>query len=300
MLSATVIICTRNRLTDLIRCLYSLEAQTLSADQLIIVDSSDQYVSSSDQFNHVCDMIRQRGLSVLYLHTQPGLTYQRNQGVAYARGDIIYFFDDDVVLFRDYLATMHATFAQYPDYAGGMGSVQNIGLQPPRWYRVWRKLFLLQLDYASGSFTWSGMPTHAYGTAVFKRVAVLGGCCMAYRKYVFEQEAFDEMLAGYGYMEDCDFSYRVSLKYPLFFSPAARLYHYHSPLHRDAVVTNKAMFIRNYTYLFFKNFYSRNLLCIIGYVWSLIGLFIEAIMYRHWDVARGYIQGLCAPPIKHP
>jgi hypothetical protein len=84
----------------------------------------------------------------------------------------------------------------------------------------------------------------------------------------------------------------VSLKGKLFFNPAAQLYHYHSPVSRDKVVANRAMFIHNYSYLFFKNFYPYNKFKVIFYSWSILGLFVEALLYRRLDYVKGYWQGL--------
>ena len=115
---------------------------------------------------------------------------------------------------------------------------------------------------------------------------------MAYRRRVFAKHRFDERLGGYAYMEDCDLSARVSFESRLLFNPEARLFHFHSPASRDAVVKNKAMLMHNYSYLFFKNFYPKNRLKIIAYAWSVAGLFLEALIIRRWDYIRGYANGL--------
>ncbi len=291
-ITSSVIICTRNRKDDLIACLQSLKAQTMQPDELIIVDSSDEQVID---FNEVKNLFSNNCFpktSLIYKHSDPGLPYQRNVGISLATQDIVYFFDDDVVLQSDYLAQMNTVFTEHPEYGGGMGCVTNIPTQQKTTYRLFRGAFLLQQDYASGNFTASGMPTHVYGTTKFKPVQVLGGCCMAYRKKVFKNHLFDEKLSGYAYMEDCDFSARVSQEYQLFYNPHAKLVHNASPVARDNIIKNRAMFIKNYSYLFFKNFYPHNRLKVVLYWWSVLGLFVEALLYRKWHVLCGYWQGL--------
>jgi len=292
MTTSSVILCTRNRHDDLKRCLRSLHAQTASAMQLIIVDSSDTPVTTDATIVQLCDQIKQKNTQVLLLHTAPGLPSQRNRGIAHAHADILYFFDDDVELEPAYLERMNEVFEQYPQFAGGMGRVMNVSKAPSWKYRLFRSFFLLSQDYASGHFTWSGMPTHVFGTHHWQSVEVLSGCCMAYRRQVFTHHVFDEQLGGYAYMEDCDFSRRVSYQSPLFFNPAARLSHFHSPINRDAVVKNRAMLMHNYSYLFFKNFYPKNKLKVIAYAWSVLGLLLEAVLIRRWDYLRGYWHGL--------
>jgi glucosyl-dolichyl phosphate glucuronosyltransferase len=290
--SITIVICTRNRLGDLKNFLLSLATQTLAPFELIIVDSSDTPLQYHLSFASLCSSTAFPKTCVDYVHTQPGLTYQRNIGVARATGDVLYFFDDDVILEPTYLEKMNAIFMCSPHYGGGMGTITNLPQKIQGWQRALRVIFLLQRDYAAGLFTWSGMPTHAYGLQEFKEVEVLGGCCMAYRRTMLQHHSFDEALTRYAYMEDCDVSYRISRDAPLFYNPQARLQHHNSPLARDRVVDNRAMFIRNYSYLFFKNFYPTNKLRIVAYGWSILGLFIEAILVRNRDYIKGYAKGL--------
>ncbi len=296
VVSSSVILCTRNRITDVITFLQSLTQQTQFPDQLIIIDSSDRPIVELDIFSAIFNAACFTQTQLLYKHTSPGLTYQRNVGISLATQEIIYFFDDDTILESDYLDQMNKIFAQYPEYAGGMGTVSNTPPQQDNIYRLVRNIvhavFLLQSNYASGTFKVSGIPTHAYGTHEFKRVEVLGGCCMAFRASILAKHKFDEKLIGYAFMEDCDISRRISYEFPLFYNPKARLKHNESPLARDRVIDNRAMYIKYYSYLFFKNFYSRNRFKIIAYCWSVMGLFLEALLMRNKDYLKGYCKGL--------
>src|SRR3970040_2707668 len=101
--SESVIICSKNRLDDLIRCLDSLVSQTKSPQELIIVDSSDMPLLQKTLFTKIFNTDYFPITHLIYVHTTPGLTHQRNIGVKHAKGEIIYFFDDDVVLESDYL-----------------------------------------------------------------------------------------------------------------------------------------------------------------------------------------------------
>ncbi len=294
-IKSTVIICTRNRCADLLHTLHSLAKQTELPEELIIVDSSSSPIANEDSFAAVFTPTFFPATKLIYLHTSPGLPYQRNQGVARASCDIIHFLDDDVELDADYISQMNHAFAQHSEFAGGMGEVKNIphSIQYTA-YCMLSRVFLLQRNFASGNFTLSGLPTHAYGTSQFKKVEVLGGCCMSYRRSVFAKHTFDESLGGYAFMEDCDFSRRVSFDAPLFFNPRATMLHLVSPIARDGICKNRAMYMRNYSYLFFKNVYPRNRVKIIFYCWSVIGLFVVALCKREWQGVRGYWQGLCS------
>lgn len=288
----SIVICTRNRLHDIHTCLASIAAQTHPPYEIIIVDSSDHPLNEQPLFNIIFMRPCFPETHLVYEHTTvAGTAHQRNRGIKRATGDIIYFVDDDAFYEPDYLEQMSDIFKKHPEYAGGMGTFKKLPAYTFNKYRLLRLLFLLPRDYSNGTFTWSGMPTHPYGHTKFKRVEVLGGCC-AYRRTVVQQHLFDEQLGVYAAMEDCDLAGRIARTHPLFFHPAAQLTHVASPINRHSVAESKAIWIRNYSYLFFKHFYPRNKLRILGYGWSIAGLFLEAILLRNKEYLQGYYCGL--------
>jgi GT2 family glycosyltransferase len=291
-LTCSVIIPTRNRLSDLLACLTSIQQQTVHPDELIIIDASD--IPLENQEAYKCLLQNFTGATrVYYEHTpNPGLPFQRNRAMRHASGDIFYFFDDDVILESRYLEHMQKIFAIKPAYVGGMGAVTNIPPQKKSLFWGMKKFFGLQRIYASGGFAWSGMPLHAYGTSTFKEVRVLGGCCMAFRQSVCQRNFFDEKLGRYAYMEDADFSWRVSREKKLFYNPHARLAHMVSQQARDPLVDIRAQYIKNYSYLFFKNIYRTRRIKILAYCWTIFGLFVEALLMRNGAYVRGYCRGL--------
>jgi GT2 family glycosyltransferase len=260
-------------------------------DELIIVDSSDIPLIAQTNFLTIFNEQAFPQTSLLYRHTRAGLTYQRNVGIDLSNADIIYFFDDDVVLEPQYIKEMQRIFAGHPKYAGGSGSITNIAPYKRTFRYLIRKLFLIQRNYTSGKFTSSGMPTHSFGTTKFKEVETMSGCCSAYRSCVFNKHRFDEHLVRYAYMEDCDFSKRVSNNHKLFYNPFAKLAHNQSPLNREKLVDFRSMFSNYYTYLFFKNFYPEKKIRVFAYLWSMTGLFIESLYSTTLQCNTGYIRG---------
>jgi len=289
---SSIIVCTKNRLKNVLTFLDSVEKQTEPPTELIIIDSSNIPIRMHKKFVKNFSQKRFKQTKLIYSHTNPGLTKQRNIGARLSSTEIIHFLDDDSILDQHYLYEMNKIFEKNSQYAGGMGSIENLPPQVKLYYRFFRKFFLLQRIRASGKFTWSGMPTHPYGTDKFKAVEVLGGCCMAYRRNIVIQTLFDETLTGYAYMEDCDFSRRVSCNYTLFFNPNAKCIHIPSPINRDSIIENRATFIKNYSYLFFKNFYPKNKIKVFCYLWSIFGLCLEAVLYRKFSYLKGYSKGL--------
>jgi len=291
--TSSLIVCTRNRLADIIRLIPSVAQQIESPQEFIIVDSSPVPLNSYTEFKDIFNQNNFPQTQLIYQHTQiPGTSHQRNEGARLATSDLLHFVDDDSIVESTYVQQMNATFIKYPQCAGGMGTVMNMPLYRYTIDRLLRQLFLLQRDYASGNVTLSGMPTHAYGTKKFKFVEVLGGCCMSYRREIFLRYLFDETLGQYAYLEDVDLAYRVSRSHALFYNPLARMQHIRSPINRAHVERNRHMFICNYSKLFFKNIYPEQRWKTVFYCWSVLGLFVCAIKARSYAQLRGYGYGL--------
>ncbi len=291
-LTTSVIIPTRNRKFDILRCLKSLKQQTLLPDQIVIIDSSDTHLNIDPEFINFFNTDQFPKTDCVYLSTERGSAYQRNRGIERATGDIFFFFDDDVALKPDYLNVMVNTFIEHPYYGGGMSDISNIKSYRFNFIRLFRLFFMLDRNHADGRFTFSGMPTHAYGNTQFSEIEVLGGCCMAIRGDLIKNLMFDEKLRFYSYMEDCDVSLRLSQTHKLFFQPRTSLVHYESPVSRDRLFDNRAMYIANYSYLFFKNFYPQARWKILFYYWSVCGLLLEGILRADSRVFFGYLAGL--------
>ena len=149
-----MILCTRNRINDIITCLKSLSKQIEHPDEVMVVDSSDVALETMQVFQDQFSQENFLRTQLRYLHTNPGLTYQRNIGIKHAQGDIIYFFDDDVILDPAYLQQMNTVFSQHPEYAGGMGTISNVSQNVSWRYQAFRKFFLLPRERDSGNFTW--------------------------------------------------------------------------------------------------------------------------------------------------
>lgn len=292
-LTSSVIIPTRNRLSDIKSCLNSLAQQSLQPDEIIIVDNSDEVLTSNDSFNNIFNSKVFSKTTLIFCHTLiRGASHQRNRGIKLSNSDIFHFIDDDTILSKDYLKNMVDAFTLYPEYAGGMGTIFNIGPKKYDVDRLIRTVFFLQKDYSSGYPQISGLPTHAYGKKIFKDVRVLGGCCMAYRACVLKDYMFCENLGPYAYMEDFDLSYTVSRKFKLFFNPKAHLIHNNSPSARENEVVNRARYMRNYFYLFFKNFFPYAPYKILFFLWAIIGLYVQALWHFKFDWVHGYTKGI--------
>ncbi|MDQ6614887.1 MAG: glycosyltransferase [Actinomycetota bacterium] len=112
---ASVIVATRNRPETLLACLSSLSALEHPPFEIIVVDNAP----SSDATREVVEAFRRadRPAPVArYLRTErPGLAAAHNTGLGVARGDIVAFTDDDVLVDPYWLAELGAGFDIAPD-----------------------------------------------------------------------------------------------------------------------------------------------------------------------------------------
>jgi GT2 family glycosyltransferase len=270
----SVIICTRNRFEDFTKTLPSIAAQTRLPDELIVVDSSDErtletYLASLNM-----------PFPVRYFHAPPGLTLQRNRGIRESRGELLFFFDDDVDLDANYLAEVEKVFAG--DTKKRIGAVggrivesnsSSLRLRLERFVFGAIRFAFGVVGTRNGKFYPSGMPSHPHASQPSGFIECLSGCCMAFRREVFEKAKFDEALAHYGLMEDVDISKQtLNAGYKIWYQASAALVHKESPMNRLNVQQWAEMSVVNYDYLFRKS-WARDKRRWFFYYWALLGLF---------------------------
>ena len=268
--------CTRNRLSYLIRFTESLYKQVILPEEFIIVDSSDERIDSLDEYKLSIVNKKPAKTNLFFYHTKAGLTYQRNFGVNKSSNQILFFFDDDIVLESNFIKYIMDTFNKNTQYFGGMGNMTNYN--NPSTKSILKEMikgfFGIQRAYGNGKFYLSGFPSSPIGSSKFIETEVLAGGLTAYRKEIFNEFKFDESVTGYSYMEDVDFSRRVSYKYKCFYNPKALCDHRHGEGGRGTRFDNRKMLMINFRYFYFKNFYARNKQSIFAHWFSIFGLFL--------------------------
>jgi GT2 family glycosyltransferase len=283
-LTSSVIICTKDREQDLMECVDSITAQTLLPEELVIVDAGRENGLEAK----VEERLKKTSIQLRYIRTEPGLTRQRNLGVKHSCGDIVFFFDDDVVLYKDYLENIVQMYSscQNENLGGVGGNIVNMKYSPWYW-RVFNKVFLI---YQHGSL----LPAHTHFFDEVRQVKVLSGCNMSYKREVFKESEFDENVPGYALMEDVDFSFRVSQKYNLKVTPQAKVIHKQSPVSRDKI--SKYIQMQNYNsfYLFMKNC-PKNPKNLVFFAWSRVGMFLNSLLHflasRNVGWLTGFLKG---------
>ena len=134
----TVAICTYNRAELLRQTLAGIARQTFPADQfeVLVIDNN----STDRTALVVAEFADARPAPRHVVETQQGLDHARNRAIAEARGEIVVFADDDILMEPDWLEQLAAPFAADP--AGRIGAVggEVIPVFPdglPAWVAEW-------------------------------------------------------------------------------------------------------------------------------------------------------------------
>jgi GT2 family glycosyltransferase len=258
--SISVVIPTKDRPDEVMRMLSSLREQHTMPLEVIVVDQSTPAY------------ILQPFPQLVHLHEPQigGLTAARNRGVDSARGDVVLFFDDDVLLETDCVREIALAFAARRDLVGAQCSISN-----PR-YNPERSLFeLSERIFRHGFF--DPRPRIYRGEIIPRLIA---GLASAYRRDLFESERFDEALTGYGLAEDWDMTMRARRHGSLTTVPAARVRHEESPKNRADFATFAKMRRRNFLYLYHKLNADRNPVNRLCLQWFLLGEHLRDLKHR--------------------
>lgn len=223
----SVIIPTKDRHKDIIRCLNSLENQSMLPNEIIIIDSSEAINKSKELEEKIK---KYNKFEIKYQYTDKrGAAVQRNIGInEISKGsEFVFFFDDDVVLEKDYIEVIYKMYKN--DIKNEIGGIAGYTL-------------------IDGNTVYDGNEKEE-----LIDVKSLYGCCSSYRTSAIKGIFYDENLALYSWLEDWDFSFRVSKKYKLKKCNIAYLYHYHSPSGRVSERKFGFVQIANRNYLYKKN-----------------------------------------------
>lgn len=297
--TVSVIISTKNRAQDVIRCLESICIQTMLPNEIIIVDSSD-----TDQLK--AELSAFHVLTIKYVRSKAGLTLQRNIGIRASSGDIIIFLDDDVTLDKDYIKKIMHVFesCRVRPIGGVTGEIVNTGKKKTMAQEIYGFIdevfaaFFFLVRSGDGKFQLSGFPTilRRGSKGKIKNIEFLYGCNMAFTRDVISRFEFDENLCGYAWGEDDDVAYRVSREYRNIYTPFARIVlNSVSPSTGGGNYAVMKMAMENHHYLFKKNL-PQDLRHRAAFYWSVVGLFaretITTLIKQDSNGLRGLLSGM--------
>lgn len=185
---------------------------------------------------------------LVYARAPRGLTRQRNAGIDISTGRYVFFLDDDAVPHPGYFSAVARVFERDAAAGGVGGAIVNQMDRPLN--RRWRIRLALKLAPRAEPDTW-----HASGTSTprallkpfsgTRRVDLLPGCALAFRREVLESFRFSEFFDGYAQGEDLEMSLRVGRKWKLLSCGEARVEHRTAPGGRPGSFAKGRMEARN-------------------------------------------------------
>ena len=295
----SVVVCTRDRPAALAACVASLAAQTRRPDEVLVIDGGTLCLPA--RFRRRLRRCM-RGTPLRFVAAPSSLPRQRNLGATMARGSVLVFLDDDVVLDSAYVEQIAGIYERDPTHAiGGVGGAQVPDPTPDEGVlrRAVRRVFLLEA-HGHGRLKRSGRPSWVLSPAREQPVELLSGCNMSFRREVLAEIEFDERLCGSAVGEDLDFSYRASRRWGLVVTPAARLVRRRALGGRPETDAFGAMAIFN-AYLFFREQVARSPIDWLAYAWATLGGSALAVTHArdvgrmargHWLVVRHLLTGV--------
>ena len=228
----SVVICTRNRASDLKVCLDMLSQLVCQPEEILVVDNAPTDTSTQEvaaQFKHVTYLKEPR----------PGLDIARNCGISHAKSPIVAYVDDDVEVDPMWVYRVWEAFED-SSTAAITGLVLAAELQTEAQY-LFEKYWSFNRGYTD----------KVYGKDYFDQTLSFGppiweigaGANMAFRKSVLEEVGyFDERLdvGAAGCNGDSEMWFRILYKgYTIRYTPRAFVYHKHR---RNLDALNRQLF----------------------------------------------------------
>ena len=284
----SVVIATCGRPDRLRRTLESLQSCRPGPFEVLVVDG-DPERSARDVLEHVS--VPAGAARPRYLPSETGLTIQRNLSLRHCRGDVVVFFDDDVLLSPD-LFTLLENAYRTPEVVGATGRVIEDST-----HRFGRKESPLRRWLPGGgdegSFTRFGYPRYITRTDVAREVEFMQGCFMSSRLDAARRVGFDESLPGYGLAEDEDFSCRLARLGRLRYLPEALVTHEQASTTSYDSRTLSKQIVVNRSYLFHKNF-NPTPLAHLQFGLLIAILLAHRVVNFNWGGALGLLEGVVA------
>jgi O-antigen biosynthesis protein len=218
----TVAVCTRDRPEDLRSCLSAIRALEYPRLDLLVIDNAPQTEQTKT-------LIEQHYPQVRYVREpRPGLDWARNRAILEAKGEIIAYTDDDVLVDKGWVKAIARTFLENPEAMAVNGLVVPYELETAA-----QNLFEAYGGFGRGfeqkvyRQTTNKLPWQWFGAGQFGT-----GANMAYRRSVFETIGYFDPALDVGTVTngggDLEMFVRVlKAGHPLIYQPQAMIRHRH-------------------------------------------------------------------------
>jgi len=283
----SIVIPTKNRHEKLEKLLFSILKQTMRVNEIIIVDDSDN-LKTKKLVERLQSYFSEAGITIRHFMSSKddvkSISRARNFGAKMAKGDIVIFLDDDVIINEDYIEKILEVFDMFPNALGVQGTIVNFKYSHLE-NAIKKVFYYWHAEVGKCRMLPSGKTTCVCFPDKIISCEWLFGLNVAYRKKIFDEFSFNEKLIGYSLGEDKEFSYKIHKKYPnsLFQTPYAKIYH-NAPSTKDSD-KRLAYIITAYPISFFYNNIEQTLKNKLIFIWSELGRIALRIIWALPDAA---------------
>jgi len=285
LLNVSIVIPTRNRRDNLQELLDSILNQTTLPKEVIVVDDSDND-GTRELIEKIRDDFLSRGISLKYLRgdeKNKSISAARNIGAKNSSGDIICFFDDDVILDKDFIKQNLRVYYAYTDVKGVQGYIINARPYSAFSNALNKVCFGFPRNFFEPNKCQAFPFSYPYPLTRVIECEWLIGANSSYKKEIFKQFEFDENLKDFSLCEDIDLSYRIQMRFPhsLYMSPHAKLVHKNSLVARTPRKDFANILVAYPCYFFYKDIRQTLKNSLIFYWGFFVGRFILKLALRN-------------------
>ena len=207
----SIIIPTKDRLNLLKNTLKNLDKNNSFFDEIIIVDSSLKKICNYN-FNFLSHKIKKK---IKLIYSSRGTALQRNIGLKNInrKNEYVMFLDDDIIFEKRALNKMSIFLKNIPNFIIGIGFNNNLEIKKNFIEKIKKTKFVKKLKIYSdnpGIVTKSGWQTKITKVNFNRLTYWLSTQASIFNLKKIKKINFDENLGIYSYLEDLDFSYKVS------------------------------------------------------------------------------------------
>lgn len=298
MKTFTVTVPTYKREKDLGECLESIASQSLLPTEVLVIDDATTPDAFLDAWRR---RFEAKGVVFTYhrkdhAKLRRGLSESKNLALRIAKGELVFFFDDDVVVLPGFLEAVMKVWESDPDptLLGVGGLVDDVrrkgGLE-----RLYNRVFGLE-----GETSWD-INDAAYqvwdpGIVDNTRGHYLLGGVSSYRRAEMEKLGFATFSGGRTELEDVELCLKAKRAgFHFVLVPRARVLHKESPASREAayLIGKKEAYNRKEI---FRRHGRRGLLGRLWFAWASLGWVLRQVLVLHWAGAAGRVHGFLTPP----
>lgn len=290
----SVIIPTRNRSEDLIRCISAVANQHTLPKEVIIVDDGDL---DCDIISEIHETLPSSvSLYITESDGMPGTSTARNTGVRNASCPIVLILDDDAIIGPGYIERLQEIYDQYDNNdLAGVGGFDNSLRDPEFLEQIFNKLFLL----GNKGWTVNSLGFQSWDATLSAPASAdwLSGNNASYKREVILSNPFPHWSGGREALEDVAMGMQLKRNgLTCIIDPSLSVTH-HEADDNESSFTFGIKVARNRVRIFEIN---RDAASVLPFLWAMFGDILKTFLTpiykgmwkRYWTTGIGMIAGL--------